>query len=175
MIDGDNSYGAPISTQLTLVVGDYYTVSFYQASSEEDPNNKAYNDTWQVYLIPGTAGEYICPASVCGTAVDPGNISPVFTSDVMDNTGDMSTPWMLESFTFQATQTNEVLEFVTDAVAQTAGAFMPPLLALAAVTTTETTPEPGTWPLTLFGAGIVYLAIRRRRRSSRTYRRLAQR
>jgi hypothetical protein len=163
--DGDPTYGAPISTQMTgLTVGATYQLSFWQASNEEDGNDKAYSDTWEVFVMPGaSAGEYICPTGICTTAVDPGGIQPVFTSAAMTNPGNAETPWQLQTFNFVATQANEILEFVTDAVG-TAG-FQPPILDLAAVTTTQVVaPEPGTWVLMVLGIGLVFGASKLRRK-----------
>jgi hypothetical protein len=162
-IDGDPAYGAPISTDMTgLVVGAIYQISFYQASNEEDGNDKAYNDNWNVYILPGAAaGVYICP--VCATPVNPDPTDLVYTSSVMANAGSVATPWQLQTFTFTATSATEILEFVTNAVAVTAGAFEPPLFDLAGV---SVSPEPGTWVLTLLGAGLVFGGSRLRKRTS---------
>jgi hypothetical protein len=159
MADGDPTYGAPISTVLTgLTVGHTYQISFYQASSEENGNNKAYNDNWQVYVIPGaSAGAYICP--VCTPAVTDPSATLVYQSTVMVNTGAVSTNWELETFNFTPTNKQEVLEFVTNAVGT--GTFMPPFLALADV---EISPEPGTFGLTIIGAVVVFGVSRLRRR-----------
>jgi hypothetical protein len=176
-VDGDPAYGAPVYTDLdaansdALVVGDSYTLSFYQASNEEGGSHAAYNDYWQVYMSAGTgAGTYICPASVCGTAVGSGTLA--FTSPVMQNPGTgASTPWVLVTYTFTATSANEILEFVTDAIIASGPEpsptnFNPPFLDLAAITLTHNAPEPGTWLLTLIGAGLVLAGSRIRRRSS---------
>jgi hypothetical protein len=165
-IDGDPSYGAPVSTNMTgLTIGATYQVSFYQASNEEDGNFKAYNDNWNVYILPGAAaGAYICP--VCATPVNPDPTDLVFTSSVMANAGSVTTPWQLQTFQFTATSATEILEFVTNAVAVTAGAFEPPLFDLAAVTTAQVAPEPGTWVLMLLGGGLVLAGTRLRKRPS---------
>lgn len=177
-VDGDPAYGAPVYTDLdaanadALVVGDSYTLSFYQASNEEGGSKAAYNDYWQVYLSAGTgAGTYICPASVCGTPVGSGTLA--FTSPVMKNPGTgVSTPWVLVTYTFTATSTNEKLEFVADAVNPAGEAtptnFNPPFLDLAAITLTHnnSTPEPSTWALTILGIGGACTASRLRRRRS---------
>lgn len=164
-IDGDPTYGAPISTEMTgLTVGGQYQVTFYQASNEEDGNNKAYTDTWQVYVIPNTTtGTYMCPESYCPTVTNPDPTDLAFTSAAMNNAGSVSTPWTLQTFTFTATSATEVLEFVTSAIG-TSG-FEPPLFDLAGVSTSQVTPEPGTWLLTLIGAGLVVGAGKMRRRT----------
>jgi hypothetical protein len=169
MVDGDPDYGAPVSASLTgLTVGTTYSLSFYQASSEENGNDKAYTDSWEVYLLPGASGgAYLCPQSFCAgistqTTIDSGDLA--YTSPGISNGGGVSTPWELESFTFQATNATEVLEFVTNAVG-TSG-FEPPFLGLADVTLSSTTPEPGTWALTLLGAGLVFVGGKLRRRNS---------
>lgn len=162
-VDGDPTWGAPVWTDMTgLLVGDEYQISFYQASNEENGNDKAYDDYWEVYAIPGTgAGPYICP--VCSTPIDPDPGDMVFKSDEMVNLGARSTPWELETFTFIATSTNEILEFVTDAVAVSPGAFQPPFLDLAGVSSADV-PEPATWLLTVVGACLVLAGSRVRRR-----------
>jgi MYXO-CTERM domain-containing protein len=164
MVDGDPNYGAPVWTKMTnLIVGENYVVSFYQASSEEDGSNQHYHDSWEVYVIPGaSSGPYLCPQSNCAgvttQATDPTQLA--YTSPVMNNTGAVSTPWVKESFGFNATNTSEILEFVTNAVIVGAGTFVPPFLALADVTLD--TPEPGTWALAALGVGLVFGAARRR-------------
>lgn len=176
-VDGDPAYGAPIYTDLdaansdALVVGDSYTLSFYEASNEESGSHAAYNDYWQVYMSAGTgAGTYICPASVCGTAVGSGTLA--FTSTEMQNPGTgASTPWVQVTYTFTATSANEILEFVTEAINPAGEAtptnFNPPFLDLAAITLTQNAiPEPGTWALTILGIGGACIAGRLRRRSS---------
>jgi PEP-CTERM motif len=163
--DGDPAWGAPVWTNVTgLIVGGQYQLSFYQASNEENGNDKAYSDSWKVYLIPGAAtGSYIC--LVCATPVDPLPGDLAFTSQVMLNAGSVTTPWQLESFTFKATNTSEILEFVTNAVGT--APFAPPFFNLAGVSSTLTqTPEPTTWALTILGIGAAFAARKLRRRSS---------
>jgi hypothetical protein len=181
-VDGDPTYGAPVSTTLSgLLLNTTYTISFYQASNEEDGNQREYNDNWLVYLIPGsqtfgTTGTYICPQSYCAAGHNVDASDQVFTSDPMDNKGagvtsPAATPWQLETFTFNSgSSSSYILEFVTNAIqVGTATGFEPPILDLAAVTLTQggATPEPGTWVLTLLGAGLVFTGhkLRRRRRS----------
>jgi hypothetical protein len=176
-VDGDPMWGSAVYTDLdsansdALVVGDEYTLSFYQASNEEGGSPATpYNDSWQVYMTSGTgAGTYICPLAVCTSGAYT-NSNLAFTSQTMANSGETTTQWQLQTYTFIATSANEILEFVTQAVVQngpehTAGSFDPPFLDLASVTIAET-PEPGTWGLTVLGAGIVLAATRLRRRPS---------
>ena len=174
VVDGDNRYGAPVSTSMTgLIVGATYQVTFYQASTEETGNNQADNDNWDVFVIPGTTGaEYICPT--CATPVDPGGILPAYTSTVINNPGGpTSTNWEKEQFTFKASQTTEILEFVTYAVTAVAGGTVePPFLTLTGVTSDLVAPEPATWVLTLLGAGLVVAGSRLRRRPSTAYQRV---
>jgi hypothetical protein len=168
-VDGDPQWGAPIYTTMTgLIIGATYQISFYQASNEEDTNNQAYQDRWRVYIIPGaTTGVYICP--VCTTPVNPIPGDLAYSSHVMNNTGAMATPWQLETFTFKATTSSAILEFVTEAVG--AAPFAPPLLDLAAVTSQQIAPEPKTWILTALGAGLFLAAGQlRRHRASRSNR-----
>lgn len=171
MIDGDPAWGAPVWTEMTgLTIGNTYLVSFYQASSEEDGNNKEYDDNWLVYVTPGATGSYLCPQSYCsGITSQVGTIgAAAYSSPVIDNTGGKSTDWEQESFTFQATAANEVLEFVTQAIATSGGGFEPPLLDLADVTVVDppSTPEPGTAFLAVSGIGLVAVASMLRRRKA---------
>lgn len=186
MIDGDPQYGAPIYTDMTgLTVGDSYTISFYQASSEETGATPptAYDDSWLAFLLPtsDTSGTYICPQAYCGThsteTAAPAGSTEAFngsTSQYMQNPAGGSTPWELESFTFTATAASQVLEFVTNVATGTDGtiaegtSFVPPLLDLADVTLTQnsSTPEPSTWGLTLLGVGVAFAASKLRRRFS---------
>jgi hypothetical protein len=172
-VDGDPEFGAPISTTMSgLTIGDTYQISFYQASNEEGGvTATAFNDQWQVFVLP-TTGEYICP--VCSPVVDPGSVSPNFTSATMVNSGETSTPWVQQTFTFVANQTSEILEFVTDAVRADGstpgpGNFGPPFLDVAGVTLTQqsSTPEPGTWMLTILGAGLMFAGRGLRRRKGK--------
>ncbi len=156
--DGDPEYGAPVSTTMTgLTVGDTYQISFYQASNEEDGNDVAYDDSWQVYIIPGSGqGSYTPPA---------GDL--VYTSPAMDNTGAESTPWEQEAFNFVATATSETLEFVTNVTLPNGDpvtTYEPPLLDLAGVQSqADPAPEPGTWFSAGIGVGLLFIAVLLRR------------
>jgi hypothetical protein len=169
-IDGDPRWGAPIWTTLTLNPGSTYQVTFFQASNEENGNDKAYNDNWLVYLLPGaSSGDYICPQSFCSgvstqTSIDSGDL--VYASDVMQNQGASTTPWQEESFTFQATGTSAVLEFVTNAIGSPG--FQPPLLDLAAVDVEDpVVPEPATWVMMIIGICALLAGTMRRRKLAR--------
>ncbi len=163
MVDGDPDWGAPIWTSLTgLTVNASYTVTFYQASSEEDGSNKAYQDSWELYLLPGaTTGEYLCPQSYCSGISEQTSGTANYTSPAMANPGGTSTAWEEESYTFKATNTEEVLEFVTNVVG-TSG-FEPPFLALADVTVSSAVPEPGSGTMALIGIGLLLAGTRHRR------------
>ena len=72
LVDGDPQWGAPIYTNMTgLTTGTTYTVSFYQASTEETSAtpHAAYDNSWLAFLLPtaDTAGVYICPQPYCAT------------------------------------------------------------------------------------------------------------
>lgn len=184
LVDGSPQYGAPIYTNMTgLTVGTPYILSFYQASSQEiGATPTAYDNSWLAYLLPtaDTAGVYICPQPYCAThstvTAAPTGSTEVFNGSTSATTY-MATPaagstaWELESFTFVASATHQVVEFVanvatgTDGII-TVGDFQPPLLTLADVTLTSTTPEPSSWGLTLLGVGAVFAATRLRRRFS---------
>jgi len=159
-IDGDNQYGAPVSTPLTgLSIGTHYTVTFYQASNEEIGSNQHLTNIWQTYLIPGSTPAYITATN----GVDSADL--VNSSTPMDNLGARSTPWQQQTFTFTATSVNEVLEFVTNATVVGGGTVNPPLLDLTGVSYAQATPEPGAGLLTLIGGGLVLAGSILRRRT----------
>jgi hypothetical protein len=167
LVDGDDQYGAPVWTLMSgLTQGATYSISFDQASTEETGNSQADTDSWQVYGISGTTPKYICPT--CSTPIlDAAEL--IFTSDPMLNPAGGTTNWEQETFTFVASGVNEVLEFVTNAIVTPpgTGAVEPPILLLAGVTNPAVaTPEPGTWVLTILGAGLLFAGARLRRRTS---------
>lgn len=184
MMDGDPEWGAPVSIDLTgLTAGASYTLSFYEASSEETTAtpHTAYDDSFQVYILPGaSSGTYLCPQAYCSAATTETTIDSsdlAFTSAVMDNPGGAATNWSTAqsfSFTVPSGMTNVVVEFVTNVASSTGAAlpsnvtFMPPMLDLAGVTLTPntSTPEPGTWGLTMLGAGLIFVSGKLRRRIS---------
>jgi hypothetical protein len=175
LVDGDDNYGAPVWTQMSgLTAGVTYSITFDQASTEETGNSQADTDTWQVYGISGTTAKYICPT--CSTPVlDAAQL--IFTADPMLNPAGGTTNWEQETFTFVASAANEVLEFVTNAIITPpgTGAVDPPILLLAGVTNPSVaTPEPGTWVLTVVGAGLVFAATRLRRRTSPEFKRVME-
>lgn len=179
LADGAPQYGAAVSIDMTdLVVGDVYQISYYQAATEESPVGTvtAYDDNWNVYVLPGSdAGTYICPQTYCTTqtAAPTGSIlnqGAEMDTSVVDG-AQVPTSWEQQTFTFTATAVSQVLEFVTNVETSTGGvptSFQPPLLGLADVTLTPetTTPEPGTWVLTLIGIGLMLAGGMLRRRSS---------
>ncbi|HLH41157.1 MAG TPA: PEP-CTERM sorting domain-containing protein [Bryobacteraceae bacterium] len=159
-VDGDPTWGAPISATMSgLTIGNQYQISFYQASNEEDGNDKEYLDSWKVYLIPGAGqGAYTPPA---------GDL--VYTTDKMDNKGAQATPWEFESFTFFASAVSETLEFVAHVAApagQSITPYQPPFFDLAAVQL-DPVPEPGTWALALSGAALLFAGHALRRRAAK--------
>jgi hypothetical protein len=186
LMDGDPDYGAPVSVDMTgLTATDTYTVSFYQAASEELQTNGtalpgavAYDDSWEVYVGTTTTGAYICPQAYCNNHSTltnaPGTDTLKLTTPSMDDAAGGSTAWEFESFTFVATATSQILEFVTNVESSTGTAlaadttFEPPILALADVTVTQQggVPEPGTWALTLLGVGTAFAAGKLRRKFS---------
>jgi hypothetical protein len=170
MADGDNTYGAPIWTNLTgLTANTSYQITFYQSSNQESGNNQADTDKWLVYTIAGGS------TGVYGTASSaPAGATLAYTSATMSNPGGTATNWQQQTFTFTtgAGVTNEILEFVTSAVATGGGAVTPPMLNLAAVSLSPvqqggaSTPEPGTASLSILGGALVFIATKFRRRSS---------
>jgi|GEM_PF-2073249 hypothetical protein len=159
-VDGDPTWGAPISTTMSgLTIGGQYQISFYQASNEENGNDKEYLDNWKVYIIPGAGQGTYTPSA--------GDLA--YTTDQMDNKGAQATPWEFESFTFVATAVSETLEFVTNVAAppgHSVTPYQPPFLDLAGVQL-DPAPEPGTWVLAGTGAALMLAGRALRRRTAK--------
>jgi len=142
--DGGNAVGidasnltSPLQQALgNLVVGDYYRLTFYQASAQavDSNDNTGYNGNWQVSLGSSTQ-----------------------TSTTMVNPFHGDTGWTQVTMTFTATATSELLSFL--AIANVGGE--PAFLLLDGVTLQDV-PEPASFAV--IGAGLLGVLVARRRR-----------
>ena len=138
--DGAYQSGA-ISQQINgLMVGEFYTLNFYQAGAQQQGYNGATTDRFQVSLL------------------DAANHGQTFLSALMTNPSHDFQPWQLQTMTFQATSITETLSFL--AVGTPTG--VPPFSLLDGVSLTQQTPEPA--GLAIVGLGLIGLAVRRHRR-----------
>jgi hypothetical protein len=139
-LDGDPSVGGggSISQTMTgLTIGTDYTVTFDWATGQLQSRSGATTDKVQVTL---------------------GNES--FTTAVVSDASQSSTPWLQQSFTYEATSTTETLSFL----AQGTPSGLPPMVALDGVSMVGV-PEPASFAL--MGAGLVLLGLVYRRRQMR--------
>ena len=139
-IDGDPIYRAPLSQTITgLVMGDTYTLQFYQAAAQQHGTNGATTEQWQVSL--GASTQF---------------------STLMSIPSHSFKAWALESMTFVAEGTTQVLTFL--AVGTPGGD--PPVVLLDGVSLIDATvPEPGTLSLMVAGLFGMGSAVRLRRKA----------
>ena len=133
--DGDTQYAATISQTISgLTAGEKYNVSFYQAAGQQKTFNGDTTEQWKVSL---------------------GSESHKSTLVKLPAGGNVS-PWTLETLTFTATSSSEVLSFL--ALGTPNG--LPPTVFLDGVHM-DVVPEPSTMSALLIG--LVSLACVRRR------------
>jgi hypothetical protein len=135
--DGDVTYRAPLFQTISgLMVGTAYDLTFYQASAQQGGFGSSTTEDWQVSLGSDT-----------------------------QNSTTMSTPggatWNLQSMTFIATSTSELLSFL--AISPSGGE--PPVALLADVSLTA--PEPGTFAVLSVGLLGLLTVVRLRSRRAR--------
>jgi hypothetical protein len=139
-LDGDPTVGGGGSISQTinnLTVGTNYLVTFDWATGQLQSRSGATTDQLLVTL---------------------GNQS--FQTAVVNDASQSSTPWLQQSFTFQATSTSETLSFLN----QGTPVGLPPMVALDGVSMVAV-PEPGSIALLGVGLGLIGLARRRHRKS----------
>lgn len=135
--DGDQTYGSPITQTINgLVVGKQYTVSFDWAATQL--RNRTGDTTNQFIVSLGGDTQSTPVVGVVGQGFQ---------------------GWYKQSFTYTATATSEVLEFLANG----APAGLPPFALLDGISLTGSVPEPAAWVLMIAGFGLVGVAARRRR------------
>jgi hypothetical protein len=135
--DGGYQVGPITQTINNLVVGQYYSLSFFQAGAQQQGYSGATTDTFQVSLGSQTQ-----------------------TSALMSNPSHDFSPWTQQTMLFQATQTSEVLSFL--AVGTPTG--QPPFSLLDGVVLIAA-PEPSY--LGVISAAFLGMVIYRRRTQQR--------
>jgi hypothetical protein len=139
-LDGDPTVGGGGSISQTingLTIGGNYLVAFSWATGQLQSRSGATTDKVQVSL----GGES-------------------FTTGVVADASQSSTPWLQQSFVFTATSTSETLSFLAEGTPT----GLPPMVALDGVSMVAV-PEPAS--IAIFGAGLAVLgfAWRRHRRA----------
>lgn len=135
-LDGDRSYGAPIEQTISgLRVGHSYKLTFDWAATQL--RNRTGDTTNQ--LVASLGGD--------------SQSTPVVSVASQGFQG-----WYKQSFTYTATASSEVLQFLANG----SPAGLPPYALLDGVSL-NAVPEPATWALLLTGFGVVGVAARRRR------------
>lgn len=138
-IDGDAMYATPLTQQMTgLVVGQYYKVTFYQASAQQNGFNGATTEQWKV-----------------------GFDNQFQTSTLMSTPDHGSVGWSSQTMWFAATTTTATLSFLARGTPN----GEPPFVLLDGVSVTAPVPEPETY--LLVGLGLIGIPVLARRRRSR--------
>ena len=140
-LDGDTNFNGALTQTITgLTVGDKYTLSFDWAAAQYADRTGQTTEMLQ-YSLGGDT----------------------FSTGTVTNASMSATPWLTQTKTFTATDTSEVLSFLS--IGTPAG--LPPVALLDGVSLTAV-PEPATWGMMLVGFGGLGVAIRRRRRALAT-------
>ena len=143
-LDGAHQSGNTVQGEIEqnitgLTAGQTYTLTFDFAAGQLKDRTGDTSDYLQVFLG-----------------------SQMFTTDTLNNSSGSATPWKLETFTFTATGTSEVLKFLAFGTPN----GDPPMALIDNVSLTNTVPEPATWGLMLLGVAAIGASLRLRRPAS---------
>ena len=139
--DGAYEQGAISQTINSLTTNSYYTLSFYWAAAQQQGFTGATTEGWTVSLGGQT-----------------------FSTPTVSTPSQGFSPWRLQTFTFQASSTSEMLSFL--AVGAPSGT--PPFSLLDGVSLQLQVPEPATWAIVTLGVIGAGVMSSRRRRSARS-------
>ncbi len=135
-VDADQTYGTPLSQTINgLVIGQRYVVSFDWAATQL---RNRFGDTTNQWIVSLGSETQSTPVVNVGSQAFLG--------------------WYSESFTYTATATSEVLNFLANGTPD----GLPPFALLDGVSL-NAVPEPAAWVLMIAGFGLVGVASRRRR------------
>src|SRR5665213_3320028 len=145
--DGDPNFEASFSQTITgLTIGGTYTLTFYQAGTNQRSINANTFEQWQVTFGSNT------------------QLSTVMNTGDGANSGGYSSfsPWSQQTMTFTATSASQVLTFMSSG---TSTGALPPIALLDGVDLENATPEPSAILLVGGGlAGLMAIGSARRKR-----------
>jgi opacity protein-like surface antigen len=145
-LDGDSDIPGAIWQYVSgLTPGNSYTLTFDWAASQLINRSGDITESLVVALEDHT-----------------NNTTQSYTTSVVPVASGQFSGWMTETMTFKATNSNEVLSFLS--VGTPNG--QPPIAVLDGVSLTDGVPEPAAWALMLMGFGGVGLMVRRNRRKA---------
>jgi hypothetical protein len=161
--DGNPDYDGVFYETITgLTIGQTYQLSFYQASGQQTTFNGQTTEQWIVSLGKNALNTF---DFIGEHYYNPDNGADIETSDLMTTTSKGTTPWEEVTIDLKADATTQILSFLAWGDGGST-ANNPPTVFLAGINPPPTTvPEPVT--LSLFGAGLVGIAMHRRAKNKK--------